>query len=46
MARAYEAVITAAGGELFQEAFGRYMEGLRFEHNASCGRLGGAIRRS
>ena len=41
MAHTYEAVISAAGRELFQAAFIRYMEDLGFEHMPAHGRLGG-----
>ena len=41
MGHTYEAVISAAGHELFQAAFVSYMEDLGFEHMPAHGRLGG-----
>ena len=41
MAYNYEAVVTIAGHEMFQEAFSRYMAILEFDHMSVGGRVGG-----
>ena len=41
MAYSYEAVVSIAGHEMFQDAFRRYMAGLNFHHMGIGGRLGG-----
>ena len=41
MSNSYEAVISIAALEMFQEAFLRYMTGLNFDHMSVGGRLGG-----
>ena len=41
MAYSYEAVVTIAGHEMFQDAFSRYMATLKFDHMSVGGRVGG-----
>ena len=45
MAYSYEAVVTIAGHEMFQEAFSRYMATLKFDHMSVGGRVGGLTAR-
>ena len=41
MAYSYEAVVTVAAHEMFQDAFSRYMAALKFDHMSVGGRVGG-----
>ena len=41
MAYSYEAVVTIAGHAMFEDAFCRYMDTLKFDHMSVGGRVGG-----
>ena len=41
MPYSYEAVVTFAAHEMFQDAFSRYMATLKFDHMSVAGRVGG-----